>query len=67
MTLAVAAAQIGISGAYLSRLEKGGRQPSIGVLFEVARVYQISLGDLLGEPPAPTTTSPAAARQCGYR
>jgi transcriptional regulator with XRE-family HTH domain len=51
MTLAVAAAQIGISGAYLSRLEKGDRQPSIGVLFEVARVYQISIGDLLGEPP----------------
>jgi len=51
LTLQSVAEQVGISGAHLSRLEKGDRQPSIGVLLELARAYQTSIGELLGEEP----------------
>ncbi|HEX4247750.1 MAG TPA: XRE family transcriptional regulator [Pseudonocardia sp.] len=51
LTLASVAARVGVSGAHLSRLEKGERQPSIGVLLELARAYQTSIGELLGEHP----------------
>jgi transcriptional regulator with XRE-family HTH domain len=50
-TLASVAEQIGVTGAHLSRLENGERQPSIGVLLELARVYQTTIGALLGEEP----------------
>lgn len=51
LTLATVAERVGVSGAHLSRLEKGERQPSIGVLLELARAYQTSIGELLGEQP----------------
>lgn len=51
LTLAFVAEQVGVSGAHLSRLEKGERQPSIGVLLELARAYRTSIGELLGEEP----------------
>jgi len=51
LTLASVAERVGVSGAHLSRLEKGERQPSIGVLLELARAYQTSIGELLGEQP----------------
>lgn len=50
-TLAQASAVAALSVAHLSRIEKGTRQPSIGVLIELARVYQLSLGQLVGEEP----------------
>lgn len=51
LTLAEAAQRAGVSGAHLSRLEKGERQPSIAVLLELARVYRTTVGELLGERP----------------
>lgn len=51
LTLAEAAQRAGVSGAHLSRLEKGERQPSIAVLLELARAYRTTVGELLGERP----------------
>jgi transcriptional regulator with XRE-family HTH domain len=51
LTLAVVAEQVGVSVTHLSRLEKSERQPSIGVLLELARAYNIGVGELLGEEP----------------
>lgn len=48
-TLAQAANHAGLSVAHLSRLEKKTRQPSIGLLIQVARAYGLSLGQLVGE------------------
>lgn len=50
-TLAQAAAQADISVAHLSRIEKGSRQPSVGLLIQLSRAYQLSLGQLVGEEP----------------
>ncbi|MDH6233791.1 transcriptional regulator with XRE-family HTH domain [Mesorhizobium soli] len=49
MTLEAAADRVGLSPSFLSRLEKGERQPSVGVLLELARVYRTSIGELVGE------------------
>ncbi|MEZ7125442.1 helix-turn-helix domain-containing protein [Nonomuraea sp. AD125B] len=49
LTLTTLADWTGISAAHLSRMEKGERQPSIGSLFQLARAYGISLGELVGE------------------
>lgn len=50
-TLADTATLSGVSVTHLSRLEKGQRQPSIGVLIQLARCYGVSLGQLVGEEP----------------
>lgn len=50
-TLAQAASRAGVSVAHLSRIEKGARQPSISLLIQLARVYRLSLGQLVGEEP----------------
>ena len=50
-TLAQAAAEADLSVAHLSRLEKGTRQPSIGLLIQLSRAYRLSLGQLVGEAP----------------
>lgn len=42
LTLEVAAARVGLSPAYLSRLETGRRQPSLPVLLGLARAYGTS-------------------------
>ncbi|MGW3349789.1 helix-turn-helix domain-containing protein [Nonomuraea rubra] len=49
LTLSVLAERTGISAAHLSRMEKGERQPSIGSLFQIARAYGLSLGELVGD------------------
>jgi len=49
MTLTELAGQIGISAPHLSRLEKGERQPSIGTLLQIAKVYGVSVGELVEE------------------
>lgn len=41
----------GVSVAHLSRIEKGSRQPSIGLLIQLGRAQQLSLGELVGEEP----------------
>ncbi|MBE9013446.1 helix-turn-helix transcriptional regulator [Pseudanabaenaceae cyanobacterium LEGE 13415] len=47
-TLSELSEQADVSEAYLSRLEGGDRQPSLAVLFNLARVYGVSLPDLFG-------------------
>ncbi|MFJ4828869.1 helix-turn-helix domain-containing protein [Streptomyces sp. NPDC088747] len=49
ITLVALSEQTGISVTHLSRLEKGHRQPSIGSLLQIARVYGISLSELIQE------------------
>jgi transcriptional regulator with XRE-family HTH domain len=49
ITLTTLAEQTGISAAHLSRLEKGDRQPSIGSLLQIARVYGVSVSQLVQE------------------
>ncbi|WP_405656542.1 MULTISPECIES: helix-turn-helix domain-containing protein [unclassified Streptomyces] len=50
-TLAEVAPVVGVSVTHLSRLERGDRQPSIGVLIQLARRYGMSVGQLVGEEP----------------
>lgn len=54
LTLKDAASQAGVSVAHLSRIERGDRQPSIGLLIELGRAYRMSLGQLVGEEPQET-------------
>jgi transcriptional regulator with XRE-family HTH domain len=49
LTLTEVAARIGVSATHMSRLERGQRQPSIGVLRQLAAVYQVGIGELVGE------------------
>lgn len=49
LTLSALAEQTGISAPHLSRLEKGERQPSIGSLLQIARVYGVSVSELVEE------------------
>lgn len=48
-TLNSVARLAGISSAHLSRLESGDRQPSIGTLLQLARVYGVGVGELVEE------------------
>jgi transcriptional regulator with XRE-family HTH domain len=50
-TLSEVAPAVGVSVTHLSRLERGDRQPSIGVLIQLARTYGTSVGQLVGEEP----------------
>ncbi|MFE7561211.1 helix-turn-helix domain-containing protein [Kitasatospora sp. NPDC057500] len=74
LTLEVAAARVGLSPAYLSRLETGRRQPSLPVLLGLARAYGTSVSGLLGETftePDPVVRGgaiePGRAGGWGYR
>ena len=49
ITLTALSELVGISAPHLSRLEKGERQPSIGTLLQIARVYGVSVSDLIEE------------------
>lgn len=49
-TLAELAEETGISASTLSRLESGGRRPSLDLLIRLAAVYRASLDDLVGAP-----------------
>lgn len=53
MTLEELAGEIGTSGAHLSRLESGGRQPSLEGLLRVAAALGVELDDLLAAPEEP--------------
>lgn len=50
VTLAEVSAGTGISKSTLSRLETGRRRPSLELLLPLARMYQVSLDDLVGAP-----------------
>jgi transcriptional regulator with XRE-family HTH domain len=49
-TLAEVASVTGISKSTLSRLETGQRRPSLELLLPLARMYRVSLDDLIGAP-----------------
>ncbi len=49
LTLDQLSASTGISKAHLSRLESGARQPSVGILVELAGALGTRVGTLLGE------------------
>ena len=50
-TLAEVAEQTGISVSTLSRLESGGRRPTLELLMPLARTYRVSIDELVGAPP----------------
>jgi transcriptional regulator with XRE-family HTH domain len=50
-TLASVSAATGISVSTLSRLESGGRKPTLELLLALARAYQVPLDELVGAPP----------------
>jgi transcriptional regulator with XRE-family HTH domain len=52
LSLAGLSAMTGISTSTLSRLESGGRKPTLELLLALARAYQMPLDDLVGAPPA---------------
>jgi transcriptional regulator with XRE-family HTH domain len=52
LSLAGLSATTGISTSTLSRLESGGRKPTLELLLALARAYQVPLDDLVGAPPA---------------
>jgi transcriptional regulator with XRE-family HTH domain len=54
-TLAELSAATGISTSTLSRLESGGRRPTLELLLPLARAHGVQLDDLVG---APTTGDP---------
>ncbi|MGW0770108.1 helix-turn-helix domain-containing protein [Streptomyces sp. NPDC002676] len=49
LTLEAAASSAGLSPAHLSRLETGQRQPSLPMLLALARIYDTTVSELLGE------------------
>ncbi|NUT47874.1 MAG: helix-turn-helix transcriptional regulator [Saccharothrix sp.] len=50
LTLADVSTATGISESTLSRLESGGRRPTLELLLPLARVYDVPLDDLVGAP-----------------
>jgi transcriptional regulator with XRE-family HTH domain len=50
-TLAEVSEATGISVSTLSRLEGGGRKPTLELLLALARAYQVPLDELVGTPP----------------
>jgi transcriptional regulator with XRE-family HTH domain len=50
-TLGALAEATGISMSTLSRLESGGRRPSLELLLPIARAHQVPLDELVGAPP----------------
>lgn len=51
VTLAALSEATGISVSTLSRLESGGRRPSLELLLPIARAHEVPLDDLVGAPP----------------
>jgi transcriptional regulator with XRE-family HTH domain len=51
LSLAGLSAMTGISTSTLSRLESGGRKPTLELLLALARAYRVPLDDLVGVPP----------------
>jgi transcriptional regulator with XRE-family HTH domain len=65
-TLASVSAATGISVSTLSRLESGGRKPTLELLLALARAYQVPLDELVGlPPPADPRVRPRPVRRHG--
>ncbi|MFF3558555.1 helix-turn-helix domain-containing protein [Streptomyces sp. NPDC002574] len=52
VTLAGLSEATGISTSTLSRLETGGRRPSLELLLPIARAHRVPLDELVGAPPS---------------
>jgi transcriptional regulator with XRE-family HTH domain len=52
LSLTALSAVTGISASTLSRLESGGRKPTLELLLALARAYEVPLDDLVGLPPS---------------
>ena len=63
-TLAGLSETTGISVSTLSRLESGGRKPTLELLLALARAYQVPLDELVGAPPSQVTRASVPGR-CG--
>lgn len=50
LTLAHVSARTGISTSTLSRLESGGRRPTLELLLPLARAYDVPLDELVDAP-----------------
>jgi transcriptional regulator with XRE-family HTH domain len=50
LTLAAVAETTGISVSTLSRLESGGRRPTLELLLPLSRAYQVALDELVDQP-----------------
>ena len=61
-TLASVSAATGISVSTLSRLESGGRKPTLELLLALSRAYQVPLDELVGMPPPGDPRVPGTAR-----
>ena len=59
-TLAELSARTGISVSTLSRLESGGRRPTLELLLPLARAHGVALDELVGSPP---TADPRVRRE----
>ena len=51
LTLGAVSRTTGVSVSTLSRLESGGRKPTLELLLPLARAYQVALDDLVDAPP----------------
>ena len=51
VTLGELSAQTGVSASTLSRLESGSRRPTLELLLPLARIYGVTLDELVGAPP----------------
>ncbi|HEY2507962.1 MAG TPA: helix-turn-helix domain-containing protein [Streptosporangiaceae bacterium] len=51
LSLSALSVMTGISASTLSRLESGGRKPTLELLLALARAYQVPLDELVGVPP----------------
>lgn len=49
LSLTAVATASGVSPAHLSRIERGERVPSLGVLLQLTQAYNVTLGELVGE------------------
>ena len=60
LTLGAVSRTTGVSVSTLSRLESGGRKPTLELLLPLARAYQVALDDLVEAPLRPTRASTRA-------
>ena len=51
LTLGDVAEATGLSASTLSRLESGGRRPTLELLLALSALYDLPLDDLVGAPP----------------
>lgn len=67
LTLAELAEQTGISASTLSRLEAGLRRPGLEQLLPLARVYEVTLDELVDAPPTgdPRINLRSVVDECG--